>query len=140
MSRYDVEMAKKFRERDNVPPIGPQLGEVISIAPLQIAIYGNKTILTPEKCYMCSAMVEKFLRKADMRIKAYGVDMSSTDSRGYTNSYMTVADKTNYDVEIWFKEIIKVGDMLLCLPTEDGQRFFIIDKVVLAKDVSNTES
>ncbi|OOM81797.1 hypothetical protein CLPUN_09810 [Clostridium puniceum] len=136
---YDVEFAKQFRSRDNIKPTGAQLGEVISINPLRIAIYGNEAILESQHCYMCSAMVERFLRKADMRIKAYSASISTTDTGGYSNSSMRVADKSDYEIEILFKEIIKIGDMLLCMPTVDGQHFFIIDKVVLA-DVSNPTS
>lgn len=131
MSDWNIELAKELKKRDNKEPFEPVIGDVISIEPLRIAIYGNTTILEPKDCYMCSAMVEKFLRKADMRIKSYSVGINTTDSAGHSNSSMTVNDKSDYDVEITFKEIIKVGDKLLCLPTANGQMFYIIDKVVM---------
>lgn len=131
MSDWNDELAKQFRQRDNKEPFEPVTGDVISIEPLKIAIYGNTTILEPKDCYMCSAMVERFLRKADMRIKAYGVGISTTDTAGHSNTSMTVNDKSDYDVEMIFKEIIQVGDKLLCLPTANGQKFYIIDKVVM---------
>ena len=131
MSDWNIELAKELKKRDNKEPFEPVIGDVISIEPLKIAVYGNTTILEPKDCYMCSAMVERFLRKADMRIKSYSVGINTTDSAGHSNSSMTVNDKADYDVEITFKEIIKVGDKLLCLPTGNGQMFYIIDKVVI---------
>ena len=105
--RWDVELAKQLKKRDNKAPIGPQLGEVISINPLKISILGNKAVLTEAQCFICSNVVENTRRKASIKI----------------------GDVTQ-DGEIAYKEVLKTGDSVLCLPAEDGQVFFILDKVV----------
>lgn len=85
-SAWDVQLAKHFKDRDNVEVVGAVLGDVISINPLSIAIYNNQVILTDKHCYICSNLNSKE---------------------------------------------VSVGDKVLCLPTTDGQTFFIIDKVVV---------
>ncbi|HEY5582931.1 MAG TPA: DUF2577 family protein [Ruminiclostridium sp.] len=106
---WDVELAKQFKQRDNKTPVGAVLGNVISVNPLKIAILGDKVILNNEQCYICSSVVNEYVRKADIK----------------TNN--TVIS----DSEITYKEILKIADKVLCLPAADGQIFFIIDKVVI---------
>lgn len=111
---WDVELAKEFKKRNNKIPTGPLLGVVISSSPLKIAILGNKVILTEDHCYICSSLVDNYLRKADIKLDNVA-DHGTVSTTG----------------EINFKEILKSGDKVLCLPTSDGQTFFIIDKVVV---------
>lgn len=131
MSGFDVKFAKLLKERNNVTPSGVVLGDVISILPLKISILEGKVILTEEDCHLCGNVVKDIKRKADLSIKAYSVNVSATDSRGDSISSMSVSEKTNYDVEITYKDILQIGDKVLCMPTVDGQIFFIIDRVVL---------
>lgn len=105
--RWDVELAKQFKKRDNKRPMGPQIGEVLSVNPLKISILGNKAVLTEALCYICSNVVENARQKAGI-----------------------VLGDAAYEGEITYKEVLKIGDSVLCLPAEDGQVFFILDKVV----------
>jgi hypothetical protein len=105
--RYDVELAKLLMNKGN-KSYGALLGDVINISPLEISIFGGKAILSDDQCYVCSGLKENIIRKADIKI-------NTTTNAG----------------EITLKEVLKVGDQVLCLPIEDGQTFFIIDKVVL---------
>lgn len=105
--RWDVELAKQFKKRDNKRSMGPQIGEVLSVNPLKISILGNKAVLTEAQCYICSNVVEHAKRKAGI-----------------------VLGDVAYEGEITYKEVLKTGDSVLCLPAEDGQVFFILDKVV----------
>ena len=128
---FDVDFANEFKKRNNEKPNGAILGEVISILPLKISIYEGKVILAEEQCYLCSNLIKEIPRKADLNIKAYSVNVTATDSMGDTISSINVNDKSDYDIEITFKDILKIGDRVLCLPTIDGQTFFVIDKVVV---------
>lgn len=110
---WDVELAKELKSRENKIPIGPVLGNIISVSPLKIAIFNNNAILTEKHCYICSSLIEIYLRKADIKLN------SVADHGVVTTSG-----------EVTFKDVLKVGDKVLCLPTSDGQKFFIIDKVV----------
>lgn len=106
--RWDVKLAKELKKRNNKAPMGPQIGEVISVNPLSISILGNRAIITSEHCRICGNLVESYTRKADI-------------------TYDSITNES----EIVYKEILKAGDKVLCLPNEDGQLFFIIDKVVI---------
>jgi hypothetical protein len=128
---WDVEIAKQLKKRDVKIPLGPLLGNVISIDPINIAILGDKVILTEKQCYLCSNLIKDYIRKADVNTEGYSVGASATDTRGDSISSITIDSKEDYNVEITFKEILKKGDKVLCLPTSDGQTFFIIDKVVI---------
>jgi hypothetical protein len=127
---WDIEIAKQLKKRDLKMPLGPLLGKVISIDPINISILGDKVILTEKQCYLCSNLIEAHKRKADLKIEGYSVGASAIDSRGDSISTITIDNKEDYNAEITFKELLKKGDMVLCLPTSDGQTFFIIDKVV----------
>ena len=127
---FDVKLAKLLKERNNVTPNGAVLGDVISVLPLKISIFEGKAILTSEQCYLCSSLVNDFNRKADLNIKAYSVTVNATDSMGDTINNINVSDKSDYDIEITYKDLLQIGDKVLCLPTVDGQTFFIIDRVV----------
>lgn len=111
---WDVELAKEFKKRNNKASTGPLLGDVISSSPLKVAILGNKVILTEKQCYICSSLVDSYIRKANIKLDTV-TDHGTISTPG----------------EIQFKEILKSGDRVLCLPTADGQRYFIIDKVVI---------
>lgn len=104
---YAVELAKELRKRDNVEPFGGVLGVVISANPLRVSIYNNQVILTEKQCYVCNGLLTK---SADIVL----------DNVAEHGSISTSCKITN---------IINDGDKLLCLPTSDGQHFFIIDKV-----------
>ncbi len=50
-SNWDVELAKKFKQRDNKASIGMLMGQVISINPFKVSILEGKIILdNPYKC------------------------------------------------------------------------------------------
>ena len=129
-SNWAVEMALEFKKRDNESPLTAILGEVISIEPLKIAVYDNKVILTSKEFRLCSSLVNSYVNKADVTIKPYSVSVNATDSRGDSISSLSVSNKTDYDVEIRYKQVLKKGDIVLCLPLANGQKYVIVDKVV----------
>lgn len=102
------DLAKEFKNRDNKKPFGAILGDVINIEPLKISIFDNKVMLTGEHFYVCNSLTDKYVRQADIEING-----------------------TVNDSKITYKNILKVGDKVLCIPSSDGQSFYIIDKVVV---------
>jgi hypothetical protein len=103
---WDIELAKEFKQRDNQEVEGAVLGTVITNEPLTISIYNNKVILNGENCYICSNLISN--------TKAADIVIDNVTSNG----------------QITFKDILKPNDKVLCLPTANGQKFFIIDRVV----------
>jgi len=113
-SSYDVKMAQHLRKRDNQEPEGPLLGEVIALDPLSISLYDGAVIVTQgDKCYICSSLINNYTRTASILLQSIG------------NLGTVTTDGT-----ITYKNIFKNGDKVLCLPSSDGQTFFIVDKVV----------
>lgn len=110
---YDVELAKRYKDRDNPIPLEPLLGDVISIDPLKIAIMQNQAILTGDLCYLCSNLVSN-AKYAAFVLNNVG-DYGSVSTNG-TIEYMN---------------ILKTGDKVMCVPTANGQKYFIVDKVVI---------
>lgn len=103
---WEVELAKEFKQRDNQEVEGAVLGTIISSDPITISIYNNKVILDSKNCYICSNLISI--------AKAADIELNNTTNTG----------------QITFKDILKPNDKVLCLPTANGQKFFIIDKVV----------
>lgn len=128
---YAVALAKELKVRNNIVKIGPTMGDVISVTPLKIGIMNNQVYVDDTNCYLCSNVVENYKRKATEEIKGYTVNATTVDSSGDVTSSITVSTKTDYDTVITFKDILHVGDIVLLVPTDDDQKFFIVDKVVL---------
>ena len=56
---WENELAGEFRARDNRTVFQPQIGEVISVSPLRIALLSDAAILEAEQIYLCSCLAEK---------------------------------------------------------------------------------
>lgn len=110
MNNYDVALAKSLKERNNTKPMGIVVGTVLSTTPLKIGILGSEVILDNTNCFLCSNLVENYIRKANIK----NMDNSITNN-----------------VEITFKDILKIGDKVLVLPDANEQTFYIVDKVVM---------
>jgi len=127
---YATDLAKELKNRNNVKRIGNLIGKVLSINPLKIGILNNTVFLDKDNCFICSNLVINYKRNADVEIKAYNVGCSATDSYGDTISSINVNDKTNYDMVVTFKDILKVGDRVLVVAEASDQFYYIVDKVV----------
>lgn len=114
MGKYLVRLTKEFKNRDNPIPLEPLLGDVISIDPLKIAIMNNQAILTDSLCYLCSNLLGNYARHASIFLQSIG------------NLGEVTTDGT-----ITYSNILKAGDKVMCVPTANGQKYFIVDKVVI---------
>ena len=105
---WNIEMAKLFKQRDNKTPISAIMGQVISVEPFKISIFNGKAILSNEQLYICSSLASNYKRNADIKM-----------------------DNTVYNSEITYKDILTIGDNVLCLADSTGQVFYIIDRLVM---------
>lgn len=124
---YADELAKLFKERDNPNILSPQTGVIKSVTPLKISLLDGKILLDSDDVLICHSLIEGAKAKADIKINAYSVGVAATDSRGDTISSISVNTKSNYDAEITYKQVLEVGDIVLCLPANN--KFIIVDKV-----------
>lgn len=99
---WDVQLAKLFKDRDNVPSLGNMIGTVATISPLTISLFAGEVILTEDMLMIADRLLPKQL---DCLING----LEST---------------------IEFDESLAPGDKVLVMPSEDELIFFIIDKFV----------
>lgn len=104
------ELANTFKERDNIPMIGAVIGEVLEAEPLKVGILKNQIILDSSNSRVCNNLVETSRKST--------VQLNKDDANTIYNN-----------AEITYKEILKAGDEVLVISTEDNQNFFIVDKL-----------
>lgn len=121
---WETELAREFRDRDNRPVLQPQIGEVISVSPLRIALLSDAAILEAGQIYLCSALAEGQVRKANVLVPSGQFTLPLPAASG-TGSMAGEA-------EVTFRECLAVGDLVACVPTAQTPKFIVIDRVVVA--------
>lgn len=109
---YDTILAKHFKERDNPVIEQPVVGTVISLSPFKISIYNGDIVLNENIIYVCQHL---FKIKGNIKIDPFSD--SSGDTHNVNNNFEITRD-------------LKVGDKVMCVPTDNGQKYFIVDKVM----------
>lgn len=110
MDKWDIELTKQFRMRDNVEQVSATIGEIIQVEPeVLISIYGGKTILNNKLYYLCSRLLDS----------KENIILDNVADHGAISTSCTITN------------ILNVGDKVLCLPNAELSTFFIIDKVVI---------
>lgn len=106
---YDVEMAKLFKERDNIDIDEAIIGKVISTTPLLISIYNGQINLNSNQCYICESLKN-----------IYGtITLDHIPEHGSITTKFAITRNLN------------PGDKVICVPTANGNKYFIVDKVVV---------
>jgi hypothetical protein len=95
---YGVEIAKLFKDRDNVQPDEPTIGQVVSISPITISIFNNKVLLT-------DSIIEL-----------------SNDFCVLTGTCIVDGKTGTCSID----RTLKQGEYVKCIPTSGGQRWFIV--------------
>ena len=106
------ELAQEFKSRDNKKTLGAVCGSIISITPIKVELFSGAVILSNDKLYVCESLVDHNL---DCDVK-----LNSIADHGAVNTTATITIKSK----------LKIGDKVLCVPADGGQKFFIVDKVV----------
>lgn len=120
MDDWAVQMAKEFKDRDNVKPIGAVLGKVLSIGDnWRVAIKDGSFIIDKTNGYVSNRIRE---RVCSYEYKHSGQTTVSGCLGGPETSYS--AHGTG---EVKMHEVWKPGDAVLVIPDETGQEFFVQD-------------
>lgn len=136
MTKYQEELAKMFKQYENIDPFEPVLGVVIEGFPnLRISIYSGQVILGIDKLYMNDRLFDDYTRtyKLEGQIIEYNFQ-NTTDTEiasNHTHPIKTLAGKGTYKAEGTFinTDTLKVGDLVKVTPTDNGQMWFIDYKV-----------
>ncbi|WP_053955095.1 DUF2577 domain-containing protein [Inediibacterium massiliense] len=130
------ELASLFKERDNRPYLGPQVGTIISPPP-NIQVYlGDKIILTKEHLIIGAHVLEDYERQFEIK----GDESTSGESGSITlkSNVPTTYEVVNGNVEgnvsmkgtFKYTDTLKKGDQVILIPTTDEQTYFLLDKGV----------
>lgn len=118
---WDYDLASMFRERDNpTTKIGTCLGKVISTSPMTISIQNGKYILKGEMIYVAYHLLQRQSTYSQMS-QSGTISVSCPHSGGSYTSTSTGS--------ITLDAVIKEGDLVMVVPDESEQHFFIVDVV-----------
>lgn len=121
MSSWDYELGALFRERDNpTNKIGACLGKVLSTNPMKISIQNGRYIIKGEQLYIAYHLLERKSTYSQMN-QSGSISVSCPHGGGSYKSYSTGS--------ITLDEVIKVGDLVLMVPTQSEQQWIAVDVV-----------
>lgn len=99
---WDYDLAKEFKKRNNKEIDEAVIGTVISANPVLVSLFNGSVILNNSNSYVCSNL-------------------------GILKGTCIVDGKTG---TCTIDRSLKNGDKVLCIPSNKGQTYFIVDKVV----------
>lgn len=106
--RYAVELAKELKNRDNQDVDEAIIGDIIEISPVTVSLFNGQAIfIEGVNCYVCESL---------RNIKGT-ITIDNIPGIGSVTSNCTISRTLNK------------GDKVLCIPTANGNKYFIKDKV-----------
>ena len=165
-ARWDIEVAKKFKERTNKRPLGPMLGKILKPLPeIQVELLNGKAIIDADKIYLSNAITNRLAIECtmegfesvnntakDMESSGNTISGLSTSGGGSATSLVNHSgsvSKLSLPAPSNSKEnkekgkfklqtifYLKPGMYVLVIPNEEEDKFFIIDVFKYAPEVS----
>lgn len=119
MSSWDYDLAEQFKSRDNPKTkMGAMLGKVVSTNPAVITIQDGKYTLKGEQLYIAYHLLERKSTYSSMH-QSGSISVSCPHGGGsYTSSSAG---------DIVLDDVWKAGDLVLVIPSESEQQFFVVD-------------
>lgn len=127
------ELAGLFKQRNNKPYSGPVIGTVLS-SPPELTVQHPSGIVLDKSDMIVAAHILRHHRVITLTHlegtvrqlgDGTGVDLLDTDNN---LSPWTTFTYNNIDCE--FRDTLAAGDLVILIPTGDGQTFALIDKAV----------
>lgn len=128
MESYDIEIAKLFKERENLEIQGAIIGRVVNISPLKLSVYEGQVTLDKNQLYICDSCLQKDFKIGISTNDVAGEVLLKSDGQTYDYEIMNLSTSIE-NTSVVLKFEMKLSDELLLIPTADGQKFFIVDKV-----------
>lgn len=121
MSSWDYELANQFKSRDNPKTkMGAMLGKVVSTSPPVVTIQDGKYTIKGEQLYIAYHLLERKSTYSSMN-QSGNISVSCPHGGGSYTSTSTG--------DIVLDEVWKAGDLVLVIPSESEQQFFVVDIV-----------
>lgn len=126
---WEYELASQFKQRDNpTNKIGVCLGKVLSTSPPVVTIQNGQYTLKGDQLYIAYHLLERKSAYTNMT-QSGNISINCHPCQGsYTSS-------CNGDIQL--EEVWKVGDLVLVIPSESQQQFFVVDVVRQLKGCNN---
>lgn len=129
MSSWEYELAAQFTSRDNPKTkMGPMLGKVVSTSPAVVTIQDGKYTISGDQLYVAYHLLERKSTYSSMH-QSGSITVSCPHGGGSYTSTSTG--------DIVLDEVWKPGDLVLVIPSETEQQFFIVDIVRQLKGCNN---
>lgn len=118
---WDYELAQQFTSRDNpTTKIGACLGKVIATSPMTVSIQNGQYILKGDMLYVAYHLLQRASTYSQMS-QSGSISVSCPHGGGSYTSSSTGS--------ITLDAVIKTGDLVMVVPDESEQHFFIVDVV-----------
>lgn len=118
---WDYDLAQQFTSRDNPKTkMGAMLGKVVSTNPPVITIQNGKYTIKGNQLYIAYHLLERKSTYSSMN-QSGNISISCHPCKG---SYTSTSSG-----DIQLEEVWKVGDLVLVIPSESEQQFFVVDVV-----------
>nr|DAR20572.1 MAG TPA: Protein of unknown function (DUF2577) [Caudoviricetes sp.] len=129
MSSWDYDLAEQFKSRDNPKTkMGAMLGTVVSTSPPVVTIQNGRYTIKGEQLYVAYHLLERKSTYSTMHQKG-SISVSCPHGGGSYTSTSTG--------DIQLEEVWKAGDLVLVIPSETEQQFFVVDVVRKLKGCNN---
>ena len=159
---WDIALAEKFKERDNPSPIGAVLGKILSPLPsISIELLNGYGVIDADKIYLSNAITNRLEIECTMKnfesqgnkssncsIEGLNTSGAGKDSAGDVNLMLTghngnykgsTSKKDNKDKGKFILQTVfnlKEGMYVLVIPNVAEDKFFVVDVVNYAPEVS----
>ena len=124
--KWEYELAKEFKSRDNPHPLGACIGKVESLSPVVISIQSGRFMLQADQIYICNQILERETTFRDYVANQSQSGKISVSCREGGGSYTAKCDILA-NGRVHLDEVWKVGDYVMVVPDESQQHFFIVD-------------
>jgi len=105
---YDVELGKLFKDRENQDVDEAIIGDIIKTNPITVSLFNGQAIYTDGvNCYVCESLKS---------IKGTIILDNIADHGTITTGFTITRD-------------LNIGDEVVCIPTANGQKYIIVEKV-----------
>lgn len=121
MSSWEYDLAEQFKSRDNPKTkMGAMLGKVVSTSPPVVTIQNGRYTIKGEQLYVAYHLLERQSTYSSMN-QSGSITVSCPHGGGSYTSTSTG--------DIVLDEVWKAGDLVLVIPSETEQQFFVVDVV-----------
>ncbi|MCD7979817.1 MAG: DUF2577 domain-containing protein [Fusobacterium sp.] len=130
------DLASLFRKLENPEWIGAVTGEVLSPPPGLVVKLYNGIEVKANKIVVCEEKRAGYIREFALEGKITEYTLNNTTSTeiasNHAHAIKSLAGKGEFKAtgKITWTDELKIGDKVLMLPTNEHEKFYLVDKVV----------